>query len=67
MKTKILFYAPHLSTGGMPQFLLKRIETLKDTYEIFVVEDNCVSDKYVVQRNKIINLVGEKNFFTTIG
>jgi autotransporter strand-loop-strand O-heptosyltransferase len=67
MKTKILFYAPHLSTGGMPQFLLKRIETLKDNYEIFVVENQCVSDKYVVQRNKIINLVGEKNFFTTIG
>jgi hypothetical protein len=27
MKTKILFYVPHLSTGGMPQFLLKRIES----------------------------------------
>jgi len=67
MKTKILFLAPHLSTGGMPQFLLKRIENLKDSYEIFVVENECVSDKYVVQRNKIINLVGEKNFFTTIG
>ena len=67
MKTKILFYVPHLSTGGMPQFLLKRIENLKDSYEIFVVENECVSDKYVVQRNKIIKLVGEKNFFTTIG
>jgi autotransporter strand-loop-strand O-heptosyltransferase len=63
----ILFYAPHLSTGGMPQFLLKRIETLKNDFNIFVVEDNCVSDKYVVQRNKIIKLIGEKNFFTTIG
>jgi hypothetical protein len=43
MKTKILFLASHLSTGGMPQFLLKRIETLKDNYEIFVVENECVS------------------------
>ena len=67
MKTKILFYVPHLSTGGMPQFLLKRIEALKDNYEIFVVENECVSDKYVVQRNKIIELIGSKNFFTTIG
>jgi autotransporter strand-loop-strand O-heptosyltransferase len=67
MKTKILFLASHLSTGGMPQFLLKRIETLKDNYEIFVVENECVSDKYVIQRDKIIKLVGEKNFFTTIG
>ena len=66
MKTKILFYVPHLSTGGMPQFLLKRIEALKDNYEIFVVENECLSDKYVVQRNKIIELVG-KNFYTTIG
>lgn len=67
MKTKILFFAPHLSTGGMPQFLLKRIEALKDNYEIFVVENECLSDKYVVQRNKIIELVGSRNFFTTIG
>ena len=66
MKTKILFFIPHASTGGMPQFLLKRIEALKDNYEIFVVENECVSDKYVVQRNKIIELVG-KNFYTTIG
>lgn len=67
MKTKILFLAPHLSTGGMPQFLLKRIEHLKNNYEIYVVENECVSDKYVVQRNKIIELIGSKNFFTTIG
>ncbi len=31
-RLKIMFLAPHLSTGGMPQFLLKRIETLKDYY-----------------------------------
>jgi hypothetical protein len=28
-KMKILFLAPHLSTGGMPGFLLKRIQTLQ--------------------------------------
>jgi autotransporter strand-loop-strand O-heptosyltransferase len=61
----ILFLAPHLSTGGMPQFLLKRIENLIDTYnKIFVVEYECLSDQYVVQRNQIINLIGKENLFT---
>lgn len=63
MKKKILFLANHLSTGGMPQFLLKRIELLKDHYEIYVVEYACVSDTYTVQRNQIKRLLGEK-FFT---
>jgi autotransporter strand-loop-strand O-heptosyltransferase len=56
MKTKLLFLAPHLSTGGMPQFLLKRIELLNQIYEIYVVEYECLSDIYVVQRNKIMQL-----------
>lgn len=61
----ILFLAPHLSTGGMPQFLLKRIQSLKDTgNNIFVVEYECLSDQYVVQRNQIIDLIGKENFFT---
>lgn len=63
MKTKILYLIPHCSSGGMPQFLLKRIELLKDHYEIYVVEYACVSLDYVVQRNKIINL-SENRFFT---
>jgi len=63
MKKKILFLPIHTSTGGMPQFLLKRIELLKDHYEIYVVEYACVSDTYTVQRNQIKRLLGEK-FFT---
>ena len=61
----ILFLAPHLSTGGMPQFLLKRIESLIETdNNLFVVEYECLSDQYVVQRNQIINLISKENFFT---
>jgi autotransporter strand-loop-strand O-heptosyltransferase len=69
MKKNILFLAPHLSTGGMPQFLLKRIELLdglknfNHRYNIFVVEYECVSDIYTVQRDKIKQLVKD-NFFT---
>jgi autotransporter strand-loop-strand O-heptosyltransferase len=67
-KTKILFLAPHLSTGGMPSFILKRIESLlefgKDKYEIFVVEYTNLSPHFVVQKNRIKELLPESNFFT---
>jgi autotransporter strand-loop-strand O-heptosyltransferase len=63
MKTKLLFLAPHLSSGGMPSFLLKRIQLLNDFFEIFVVEYECLSDIYVVHRNKIKEIVKDK-FYT---
>ena len=66
-KIKLLYLTPHLSTGGMPQFTLKRIESLqkyKDQIEIFLVEYSLFSDTYVVQRNKIIELLDENHFFT---
>jgi len=63
---KILFLAPHLSTGGMPQFLLKRIQSLKDytENEYYVVEYQCHSLDFVVQRDAIKSLLGEN--FTTL-
>lgn len=67
MNIKLLYLAPHLSTGGMPQFLLKRIESLqkyKNEIEIFVVEYSKFSDEYTVQRNKIIDLVGKDHFYS---
>ena len=66
MKLKILFLEPHLSTGA-PQFALKRIQELqkyKDQIEIFLVEFSQFSDTYVVQRNKIIKLLGKDHFFS---
>lgn len=60
----ILFLAPHLSTGGMPAFLLKRIEELHKLANIYVVEFSNFSDIYVVQKNKIKALVPENQFFT---
>lgn len=65
-KMKILFVAPHLSTGGMPSFLLKRIEELlkhNNDIEIFVVEYSYYGPAYVVHRNKIIDLIGNDHFF----
>ena len=65
-KIKLLYVTPHLSTGGMPQFLLKRIQELqkhKDEVEIFLVEFCLFSGTYIVQRNQIINLIDENHFF----
>lgn len=65
---KVLFIAPHLSTGGMPAFLLKRIQALKQysDIELFVIEWRCYSSDFVVQRNQIQNLLGE-NFISFFG
>ncbi len=66
-KIKLLYLTPHLSTGGMPQFVLKRIQELqkfKDEIEIFLVEYSQFSSTYVVQRNEVIKLLGENHFFS---
>jgi glycosyltransferase involved in cell wall biosynthesis len=59
---KILYVAPHLSTGGLPQFLLKKIQILKKECEIYCVE-YADHGGFVVQKNQIIDLLKEK-FFT---
>ena len=57
-KKKLLYVAPHLSTGGMPQYLLKQIQTFIDDFEIVVVEYNDHSGGvFVVQKNQINDLV----------
>ena len=66
-KIKVLFLAPHLSTGGMPGFLLRRIELLQahcPELEIFVVEHGFYGDAYVVQRNKIIEILPKDHFWS---
>ena len=62
---KLLYIAPHLSTGGLPQYLTKKIELLKDEFEIYLVEwDDCTGGRLVVQRNKILSLLDKNHFFT---
>jgi autotransporter strand-loop-strand O-heptosyltransferase len=46
-----------MSTGGMPGFVLKSVQTLYKTFDIEVVEYQCHSLDYVVQRNAIKGLV----------
>jgi glycosyltransferase involved in cell wall biosynthesis len=61
-KLKILYVTPHLSTGGMPQYLLKKIESLKDECEVYCVEYNQIATWYVIQRNKIVEMLGDHFF-----
>lgn len=58
----MLIITPHLSTGGLPQFVLKKIELLNEYYDIYCIEYDFLSPDYVVQRNKIKHLLGSKFF-----
>jgi glycosyltransferase involved in cell wall biosynthesis len=58
---KLLYIAPHLSTGGLPQYLAKKIELLNSDYEIYVIEyEDVTGGVLVVQKNKIKDLIGDK-------
>jgi len=62
---KLLYIAPHLSTGGLPQYLTKKIELLKDEYEIHLVEwVDVTGGRLVVTKNKVLALVPENRFYT---
>ena len=63
---KLLLLEGHLSTGGAPQFALKRIQSLINNpeFEIFVIEYENISDDYVVQKNAIKSLIKPENFLT---
>ena len=65
-RPRVLFLAPHLSTGGMPAFLLKRIQALQNytNVDVTVVEYANHSDHYVVQKNQIKEIA---DHFYTLG
>lgn len=61
MKKTILFITPHLSTGGLPQYLYKQIETLHNDFDIYCIEwDNVTGGVLVVQRNRIHNILADR-------
>jgi glycosyltransferase involved in cell wall biosynthesis len=60
---KLLYIAPHLSTGGLPQYLLKKIQLLINEYEIYLVEwSNHSGGLFIVQRDQLIELLGDRFF-----
>ncbi len=65
-KIKLLYLMSHISTGGMPQFVLKRIQSLleyTDSFKIFVIEYHDYGRIFPVQRNQIKELLGD-NFIS---
>ena len=62
---KLLIVSPHLSTGGSPQYLLNYMEEVREDYEdIRVVEFTNFSSAYVIQKNKIMDFLGEGGVVT---
>jgi glycosyltransferase involved in cell wall biosynthesis len=59
---KLLVITPHLSTGGAPQVTANKVKLMKQDFEIMVVEHAFVAWTFVVQRNRIIETIGEANF-----
>lgn len=64
---KVLLLVSHLSTGGMPQVALKRVEYLlkNPNIDLYMIEYRQIAWSFVVQRNKIIELLGDK--FISLG
>jgi autotransporter strand-loop-strand O-heptosyltransferase len=60
---RIAYLIPSASTGGMPQFTLKTIESLlayTNIKEIYCIELNFHGADFVVQRNQIIDILGDR-------
>jgi hypothetical protein len=49
-----------MSTGGCPQVVAKKVELLKDYYNVVVIEYEMLAWSYVVQRNRVIEMIGDK-------
>jgi len=62
MSYKILYISPHLSTGGCPQYLLKKMNVLKDNHQIYCVEYNNYGECFVVQKNQVREMLKDKYF-----
>jgi len=57
-KKKLLYVAPHLSTGGQPQYLYKQVKEFIKDFDIEVVEiNNSGGNVFAVQKNRIKALV----------
>jgi autotransporter strand-loop-strand O-heptosyltransferase len=59
---RIILLENHLSTGGAPMFALKRIQSLlaHTNVEVYCIELNFHGADFVVQRNQIIDILGDR-------
>ena len=58
---KLIIITPHLSTGGLPQFLLDKLLILINEFEVYLVEwEDITGGVFVVQRNKLKKILNDK-------
>jgi len=62
MSYRILYITPHLSTGGCPQYLLKKIQLLNSDNEVYCVEYHDYGEWFTVQKNQVRSLLGNRYF-----
>ena len=55
---KIVYITPHLSTGGMPEYLRKKVELLHKDNQVWVLEMSH-EPRHTIIRDKIESLIGE--------
>jgi len=53
---KIFYICEHFSTGGMPAYVLKQIQTFGNQHDITVIEVKNYGDEYTVQRKQLKKL-----------
>ncbi len=56
---KILYVTPHLSTGGMPEYLRRKMELMSQDHEVWVAEKN-FEPAYRSIRDKIEAIIGKR-------
>jgi len=64
--SKILYITPHLSTGGLPQYLYKKIESVfqNKNNDIYVIEWEDLAPIYRVQKDLIKKIVKDPKFIS---
>ena len=61
--SKILYITPHLSTGGLPQYLYKKIEVVSNVNnDISLIEWEDQAPIYRVQKDLIKEIINKPNF-----
>jgi len=56
---RIIYVTPHLSTGGMPEYLRRKVELMKEENDVWVVEKH-FETAYRSIRDKIEKLIGDR-------
>ena len=56
---RIIYVTPHLSTGGMPEYLRRKVEILIEDHDVWVVEKH-FEPAYRTIRDKIESMLGDR-------